>query len=234
MGGGYSNTRHEAWLKYSAGNAVDCDIEHYSRGSYEKLLKNSDEKVVIIKGNIYESLIDYFCYHTPVFKSETLTMDVIVAGFPELKYDSIRRNSVEKWLKYIKNNPEKDLSEDNRFYWELRCGNWMSSINQALDILPNFKFVNPLNSHILASILLGYPHEERILKEHQKKITRYINPEIGAVPYGADLPVQDESFMEKAGRKISYSMDKFATYTKWYGFGTAVKCSIGKLSSKLR
>lgn len=72
----------------------------------------------------------------------------------------------------------------NRFYWEQRCGSWLSAIEQSFDILEDCISLQPLNSRLLISLLLGFPKEERVAKEHEIKIISYACSKLKDIEFG--------------------------------------------------
>ena len=137
---------------HSSGFAKDEDIWSYAFGKYQQLTKLSNN-VVILRGGIWEVCRKYFMRYAN--EDGFLDIDVMKKVRPGLKRDLRAVISLTDYLRYMRSNNENFIDEIDRFYWEIRIGCWLSSIEQSCDIMDNITFLQPCNSRMFLALLFS-------------------------------------------------------------------------------
>lgn len=211
----FSKEKREAYIKHSAGMAKDGDYYNYSYNQYDQLLDGSDKQVIIMRSNLWEIAE---CYYGNIFPNKKISYQDIRRAFRQTAYDNIIDDSLKKWLEYIHSDVKnKEIDDVDRFYWEIRDGCWLSSVEQACDVMDGIKFFQPCNSRIFQSILFGYEESERMLvnRNHQKNIIQYACPKIAHISYDGELK---KSKLRTVLKRIKGISRKSFFYCKWYGW----------------
>lgn len=173
----YAEQRIEEYRRHTMGLINDQDKLLYAYGQYQELVEKYG-KVVLLRGSVWEIITDYYGkYIGDEFKKEDV-YNIYPAWDSELVRESL--DAYEKWGKA---NPQKDLTDGDRFYWEQRCGSWLSAIEQSFDLFDDVTSLQPLNSRLLITMLAGFDREDRIIKNHQVKIIGRICPALNEIEY---------------------------------------------------
>lgn len=211
----FSLKRLKNYIKHSNGFAKDQDALSYSFGQYGKLLENSPH-VVVLRSSIWEIAIKYYR------KFEDEKGDLSLARIKKMHYilDADKRaiDSILQYFDYIRKNEEDYLSESDRFFWEIREGCWLPSIEQSCDIMENITFLQPCNSRIFLELLFPLANNEKYPweKGHQEKIIKRCCPDLLNVPFdnASNRKPVKRTLLEKACIKIFYNL----TRSYLYGF----------------
>lgn len=165
----FSVRRFFEYITHSNGFAKDQDVWSYAYGQYQKLTEFSDN-IIVLRSQVWEIFIKYFRRYTD--ESGMLNLDVMKKRNILLEADKLSTDSLSEYFDYIRAHEEKGLEEVNRYYWEIRDGCWLSSIEQSCDIMDNMIFFQPCNSRKILSMLmiLAKDEQEPWKKNHQKRI----------------------------------------------------------------
>ncbi len=174
----YSSHLDEEYRIHTCGMADDADRGYYAHRQYQKLQKNG-EKIILLRGSIWEISVEYY----RKFIRDTFDEKTLYEHYAA-KTGSIIRKSLEEYMSWCRESSQDGLNDCNRFYWEIREGCWLSSIEQGFDLLENVISVHPVNCRWLIGILMDFPIEERITKLHEKKISVAVCPQLKDIPYG--------------------------------------------------
>lgn len=182
----------EEYALHTGGLADDGDKSFYAYGQYQELARRFGASAVL-RSSVWETATEYY-------------MKIIGDDFePERIYDyfnmksgGLERASLDEYFQWVDRNRQHGMNAANRFYWEQRTGSWMSSIEQSFDMMDGIISLQPVNSRLLLTLLLGFPKEERIIRTHQLKIISFTCPELSNVRFGdSDRPVQAASAYRK-------------------------------------
>lgn len=161
----YSEKLDRAYKIHTGGLANDADKLFYAYGQYQKLTEKYGPSI-LLRSSIWEIAAFYF----QKFIGDEFDPESIYGNY---NAKGLVKKSLADYFIWCRDNPQEGLNACNRFYWEQRCGSWLSAIEQSFDILEDCTSLQPLNSRLLISTLLGFPKEERIVKEHQVKMIAY-------------------------------------------------------------
>ena len=161
----YSEKLNRDYGFHTGGFANDADRLFYSYGQYQKLTEKYG-RCVLLRSSVWETVVFYY----RKFIGDEFDPASIYGNY---NAQGLVKESLQDYFIWIRNNRQEGLNACNRFYWEQRCGSWLSAIEQSFDILEDCISLQPLNCRLLISLLLGFPKEERAAKEHQLKISSY-------------------------------------------------------------
>lgn len=177
----FSSKRIKEFESHTAGQVVDQDKLFYGYGQYQELQESVSGPVVILRSGVWGIAIDYYSKY---FKGKTITRDNICDFFQLLKYNTKYCSSVHKWFDWVENDSNnQDITIENRLYWEIRAGCWLSDIEQSFDLLDKVTSIQPLNCRLLLSCILGYDFELRKAKLHEEYIITYACEKLNNIPY---------------------------------------------------
>ena len=192
--------RANDYKKHCSGMAVDHDLEFWSQGHYDQLKRIYGDNLVVLRSSIWECVIDYFNDHAPQGGVHRANVNSV---FKAAEYDQLLSSSLQDYLSYIDGDHlNEEWSLANRLYLELREGCWLSSIEQSYDVMDGITSIQPANSRIFLSILLGFKEQERHSKEHQEQIINICCPELVDIPYDGKIATFNSLKM-----KIDRTMD---------------------------
>lgn len=210
----FSKERKEKYLRHSSGMAQDGDLHHYTYGQWNRVADGRMGDVTVLYSGIWEIAIEYFSTRTKGLKENPTCYNDIIKAFPDILFDETKNSAIKLWLANIEDSDYRSVMSDaNRFYWEQRDGCWMSYIAQSFDMIDHVQMLQPCNCRLFISFLLGWPHDKRLGKEHQKEIIGYNMPELLNILFTDDYPKAKVSITEK----ITSRLKRYYYYTKWYG-----------------
>ena len=199
----YSAAREEEYLRHTAGLIRDADRLFHAHGQYQELAAPYDE-TALLRGSIWETAVEFY------------GRSFDGSGPKEDFYDwfcvpekSVEKRSLEQYFAWQKRFSQPELAPCDAFYWEQRAGCWLSAIEDGFDLLAHTVSLQPANCRLLISMLLEFPREERIVKEHQARIIRFACPAIADVPFGKNT-VPDQTILKILAhklRRLSYRME---------------------------
>lgn len=176
----YSKELVDEYRLHTDGLANDKDMIYYAHRQYQKLCEKFG-KVVFLRSSVWENAVEYY----RKFIGEEFNPEIIYDNY-NAPNGTLVHDSLHEYFEWCKLNEQKGISDCNRFYWELREGCWLSSIEQGFDLIDDGISLQPANCRNLLSILMSFPKEERIVKEHQVKIIKTACPEISDIPFGSN------------------------------------------------
>lgn len=208
----FSKRRFDEYIIHSNGFAKDEDAKSYAYKQYEKL-KGADEEIIILRSGLWEC----FKHHYRRFcKSENiLVFEKIKTNYKAFEIDSYIEDSLKDYLDYLKTDNTDELTEVDRFYWEIRDGCWLSSVEQGDDIMEGITFLQPLNSRYLLYLLskIAAAEKDPYSRKHQKEIVNELLPEISDIVYDKDVKTDKIINIGLANRLVSVFLNSYI-----YGF----------------
>ncbi len=217
-----SRKRYKEFDRHCAYMAVDEDRNFYAYGQFDR-----PEKTAVIRSGIFEC-----AGAAKVFKNfEKWDLKQYKKRFVNLRHRKDMSDSLNNWIAYMKED-EQSVQYVDRFYWEQRCGCWLSGVEQSLTVIENVDSFQIGNCSRLLSILMGFPSEERGTKEHQYKIIQKACPQLVSVPFGGGKGHPYHSVQEvkykKDMRYIYYCITCLDGKGKWKEAARGVKRLIKK------
>lgn len=216
----YSKKRMKDYFMNTAGIAVDADRYHYSYFQYDQLIEDN-KPIVVVKSNVYE---DAKYYHNHYIKNgNEFSPTELSKVSPLLRCNRAYFNSLSDWYnKSINDKINKEIGIDCLYYWVMRCGCWLSGVEQSLDLYNNVTFAQPVNSRVMLSLLMGYEAEERIKKVHQERFIASICPQIKNVPYDSNFKGKKSQVISKVSERVK----KIIWLLRNYKSLSSLKCAI--------
>lgn len=218
----YDSQKEKEYIRHTGGLANDADRLYYAYHQYDPLLGTKKKKVLLLRGHVWESVIEY--YRT--FISDKVDFKSIFNYFYADNYPLLKR-SLEEYFRWLEKSAQPELNVCNRFFWEQRVGSWLSSIEQGFDLCENIKSFHPVNCRLLLSILLNYPKEKRIAKMHEADIVAYACPQIKDIEYDGDRKIMNETIIQ-----MCQGVRKAFKRLKYMGFKETAKTYINILKAK--
>ena len=184
----FSQKRHDDYKRHTSGMAVDEDWQFYSYNQYQALQK-SQRKIVIVRNSVWGIACDYY---SGIYGDKCIDLATL---YPGILKNKDFYNSTKEWTEQVvgKDQINTQISFNNRIFWDLREGCWLSSIEQSFDMMDDIISIQIANSRLILSLLFGFSKKERIRKIHEEKITASICPEFTKIPYD----YQYESILQK-------------------------------------
>ncbi|WP_294667199.1 hypothetical protein [uncultured Fusobacterium sp.] len=164
--------------QHCLGNCIDGSREFYIKNLYEEF--NGNRKNLMLRGCIWESVITYYKTLKDCNTKEERLKELKMR-FSNIKKFSYNEKTLKIWLENVEKN-KIDINWRDRFFLEQREGAWLSSIEQADDLI-KIDRISPLNSEFLVSLLWGLSLKSTNNKNHQKKIIKKIYPELLKYPF---------------------------------------------------
>ena len=121
-------------------------------------------------------------------------------------YAKENKKEVKRWIKDV--NPyskHSNISKFDLFFWEHRCGKWVSNSYLTSDLLINS--LNPFNCRELVETWLRVPRKERMNGSIHKKIIELNWPELLEFPINPDEKYKiayNNSLLYYIGSKVKY------------------------------
>jgi len=199
----FSAHKMKEYLTHSNGFAKDQDALSYSFGQYQKLVQNH-KNIIILRGQIWEIFVKYFRDFCD--SQDDLDINLIKKNRPPIRNDLYALKSLIHYIQYIRKNKEPQLVETNRYYWEIRDGCWLSSIEQSCDIMNHITFLQPCNSRYFLTLLkiLAAEEIEPLSKLHQEKIIQRCCPKLNLITFDNSYP-NKKNFKDRITR-LYYSI----------------------------
>ena len=175
----YTHGKDYEYLRHISGSAWDEDRMFHAYGQFDEL-RGKYGDCLLLRGSVWGCATEYLM---DCFMGKSAESDIAVRFGVEP--GSIAARSVRKYLDWCSGYPQDGISLCGRFFLEQREGCWLSAIEQGFDVIPGMTPVQPLNSRLLLSILLGFSNEERVTKRHEEEITAYACPELAGIRHGS-------------------------------------------------
>lgn len=151
----------EKWndiLKHSMGMVRNTNLYSYAYDQYPKGAKRN----IILHGSVFEISREYYKRRMSVDCTDIEEQLKILRIWlnRNMSRSQAHKESIESWIKDIHRKGNMDMFWGDRFYYEQRIGSWLSSLNQAMDII-DFDRISPASNYEIISILMAYPREMR-------------------------------------------------------------------------
>lgn len=200
----FSSKRLRDYDRHMCHYEKGADRKFYGYAQFEKLKEEVGGDIVLLRGSVWEILIDYYGKFLTKCTFENL-LDV----FPLMRYNRFYQESVKDWLdKVSRDDLNQEISDPNRLFWDLREGCWLSCIEHAFDLYDGIDSVQPINCRYLMTMLLGFEKEDRVDKIHQEKITRFACPPFSEIPY-------DYEIEQSAGKNVIKTYGMYLKKAAW-------------------
>lgn len=92
--------------------------------------------------------------------------------------------SLHSWLEDGWHDPRLDMSCD--FYWNMRAGCWLSSVEQSLTVLDGIDSLQLFNCGRVLALLNGFDASLRATKQHEVMLIEAACPELLSIPFSLD------------------------------------------------
>ena len=181
----YSAELEDAYQRHMAGMVRDEDRLFYAYGQYQTLMAPYGD-VLFLRSSVWENVIEYF---RRLFDEQGPNDEFY--SFFELEDGSLEKRSMEEYFAWCAAHPQPGVCPSDRFLWEQREGCWLSYIEQGFDVIDHALTLQPVNCRLLLSLLMRFPREERLGKQHQDRIIASACPAIREVPYATEKLLED-------------------------------------------
>lgn len=161
-----SQNLYDDYTTHSGGYAVDQDRNFWAYGQYGQLSEQVEGKpVLLLRNSIWECTDDHYRHHTD-------PLDIYRLYPYALQCEPIHQ-SIEYWRQLVADDPyNQDINSWTRLFWDQREGCWLSSLEQAYDMMDGITSVQMCNCRLFMSTLMSFDEKERFHKIHEKKIMR--------------------------------------------------------------
>ena len=199
----FSQKRYEDYKIHTAGMATDADWQFYSYNQYQAL-QETQRKIVIVRNSAWEIACDYY---RGIFGDKCNDLATL---YPGILNNEFFYNSTMEWKEKVVEKDQKNtqMSFNDRIFWDLREGCWLSSIEQSFDMMDDIVSIQIANSRLLISYLYGFSQSERIRKIHEEKITAYVCPAFIRIPYDYQYETVKQK-IRKYGSRIKRTIKSF-------------------------
>lgn len=199
----FSQKRYDDYKIHTSGMAVDEDWQLYAYNQYQAL-QETQRKIVIVRNGAWEIASDYY---RALFGDKCCDLTTL---YPDILNNKDFYDAIKEWKEQIVEKDKKNahLLFNDRIYWDLREGCWLSSVEQSFDMMDDIISIQIANSRLFISLLYGFNAQERIKKIHEEKIALSICPEFIKIPYDN----QYETFRQKIrkyGSRIKRTIKSF-------------------------
>ena len=192
----YSKEREEEYLEHLQWMQMEQDRTFYAYDQYQELVRKFGP-VVLLRSGVWEIAQEYDRRAV----GETADVEDVL-NYYELPLQSQEADAFRNYFKWCEKNP-LPLTDTNRYFWEQRCGSWIAESEHGFDIYEDIISLQPVNCRMLITMLLQFPKEERMVKQHQAIITQSICPGLKDIPYG-----KNENYTRSKLQKIKKAVNK--------------------------
>ncbi len=220
----FREERLEEYRRFVGGLVADADRWYYAYDQFEDFRKLQGKKTLLLRSSVWEVSADYYKSYLEREPGSEGIYCIL-----EAPRNTFLRKTVDEYVEWCRKYPQRKLPFWDQYYWEQRCGSWLSSIEQGFDLLDDMISLQPMNCRLLLSMLLEFPEDEKQSKKHQDKIIACACPEIAEVPFGKDWSPSRSKY-----EKILVKYRQFRTFWKLVGFRYAVEVYSKKLRKKLK
>ena len=110
---------------------------------------------------------------------------VIADGFNE-QSDPTLLQTLDQWIAWANSTSSDEMDWRDRLYLEQRLAGWLSSVEQALDLVDAERFL-AANSHFFLAHVLQIPPEKRCSSQHQVDLIKRMAPELLEFPFNPQV-----------------------------------------------
>ena len=208
--GRYSKEREEQYLEHLQWMQREQDRTFYAYDQYQELVRKFGP-VVLLRSGVWEIAQEY---DRRAVGEKADVEDVL--NYYELPLKSEEADAFRNYFKWCSEHP-LPLTDTNRYFWEQRCGSWIAESEHGFDIYGDIISLQPVNCRMLITMLLQFPKEERMVKQHQAVITQSICPGLKDIPYG-----KNENYTRSRLRKMKNALNKACRRVKRIGIRRTV------------
>lgn len=178
----FSQKRYNDYMVHTAGMAVDADWLFYAYNQYQSIQSVPGEKVVIIRGGIWETPEEYYSVAWGKDANDVRTL------FPGILKNEMQYKSMMEWLDTVNSDDlNRNVSYMSRITWEMLQSSWLSSVEQSFDVMDGIVSIQPLNCRLFLRLLLAFNLSDRRSKVYEEKIAATLCPAIANIPFDYQL-----------------------------------------------
>lgn len=169
---------------HTGGHTVENDRAYFSHGQWGWLEPGD----LILRGGVFEV---GHCFYWKRFPGKYApgalpAPDEVIDAF-ELPGDSLHARAIREWLAWAAEAPVADIDWRDRMYIEQRVAGWLSSLEQALDLVAGERFY-PLNAGRFFRLLTSIPEQKRLAKTHHVDLIARTAPDLLRFPFNPPEP----------------------------------------------
>ena len=175
--------RNENYLRHLSYMQQEEDLRFYEHFQYEKLQKQlGGGDLVLIRSGGWEVTREYYkdLFSGEPYADINKIMNTMELTDPQIIY------AFRKYIDHQKTSDPGALGPVNQYYREQRCGGWLSETEHGFTIYDDIYSFQPMNCRILIEMLMRYPEEKRLKKEHQTDLIKAAAPQIADIPFGSN------------------------------------------------
>lgn len=198
---GFSQERADVFDRHNGGNTAHIVKTGFSHGQYDSFTKAD----LILSGGIFEvARRVYWKKMGPELSVETILKGRSLEYNPE----SYNASALAAWIDWVKQTPAEWDWRD-RLYLEQRVAGWLSSIEQALDLM-DAERLHVINCHDLISLLMSIPAEKRKSAGHHTDLISKMAPALLKYPFNPPDPafIRLQKKVARIGKKVLKAFGK--------------------------
>ena len=211
----YNQSIEKDYDSQVSGLVKDRDRSFFANGLYQKFKNNLQSDIILLRSSTYAGVYEYEYYSRLNSKG---ILDVN-ACFPICKYNMLFKKAIAAYENIINSDTiNTNISDWKRYYWDLRIGCWMSSIELGFDMLEGITSIHPMNSRIF--LRKGFDMCIKVgSKDHEEILTKYAYPELADIPYDYYLErMNSKGFI----KNIYLLLNRFFRVSSKYGLFNGV------------
>ena len=190
----------EAFNLHTSGHSVEVDRDYML---YQQFNELEGDNTILLRGGGFEV---GRCAYYPWLPPAALDGN----GISTIqKGNEAQACSWNKWMAWVAQTPEVALDWRDRYYIEQRLAGWLSSTEQALDMV-NIERQIPANSTLFFNVMLALPEPIRKSKIQMTDLIRHLSPELLQVPINPPV-----GFYYKQYRRILFKMSRLKQKFNW-------------------
>ena len=190
----------EAFNVHTSGHSVEMDRDYML---YQQFNALEADNTILLRGGGFEV---GRCAYYPWLPAAPLDGNGISAI---QKGNGVQGSSWCKWMDWVKKTPQVTLDWRDRYYIEQRLAGWLSSTEQALDMV-NIERQIPANSTLFFNVMLALPEAVRKTKIQMTDLIKYLSPQLLEVPINPPV-----SFYYKQYRRFLFKISKLKQKLNW-------------------
>ena len=182
--GRFTREKLELFDRHTGGHTVENDRVYFSHGQWDW----TGPSDVILRGGAFEV---GHCFYWQKF-SESLPPGAlpdaeVITGRFALDGDSSHARGIAAWLAWAAEAPPVRIDWRDRLYIEQRIAGWLSSLEQALDLIPAERFY-AVNSARIFALLTAIPETQRLARAHHVDLIARMEPRLLRQPFNPPDP----------------------------------------------
>ncbi|MGV3658257.1 MAG: hypothetical protein ACO1NX_09890, partial [Chitinophagaceae bacterium] len=190
----------EAYNLHSSGHSVEMDREYMM---YQQFNELEGDNTILLRGGGFEVGRCAYYPWLPAARIDGAGISAIQKG------NEAQARSWDRWLQWVDSTPQVALDWRDRYYIEQRLAGWLSSTEQALDLV-NIERMVPACSTLFFNVMLNLPEEVRKTKVQMKDLIRYLSPQLADVPINPPV-----GYYYKQYRRVLFKIEKIKQSLNW-------------------